>query len=93
MAEFADNNVKNVSISHNSFELNCDHHLRVSYKEDIDSRSKSKSAKELAVELRDLKITCQKNLPHSQGLQKKHQNKTTMPKSHSPGDKVWLNSK
>ena len=39
MAEFAYNNMKNVSTDHISFELNCGYHPPTSYKEDIDPRS------------------------------------------------------
>ncbi len=39
MAEFAYNNAKNASISHPSFELNCDFHPQASYKKDVDPRS------------------------------------------------------
>ena len=51
MAEFAYNNAKNASTGHTSFELNCGYHPRVSYKEDLDLRSKSKTAEELSSEL------------------------------------------
>ena len=44
MAEFAYNNAKNTNIGHIPFELNYIFHLRVSYKEDVDPRSKSKTA-------------------------------------------------
>ena len=36
---------------------------------------------------------CQKNLYHIQKLQKRAHNKGVKPKSHTSGDKVWLNSK
>ena len=44
MAEFAYNNAKNASTSHTPFELNCGYHPRVSFEEDSDPRSRSKSA-------------------------------------------------
>ena len=56
MAEFAYNNAKNASTSHTPFELNCAYHPRVSYEENIDPRSKSKSADDLANDLRELII-------------------------------------
>ena len=93
MAEFEYNNAKIISVNHNSFELNWDYHLRVSYKKEIDSLSKSKSAKELAVKLRDLKTKYQKNIQYTQGLQKQHHNQATKSKSYSLGDKARLNSK
>ena len=70
MAEFAYNNAKNASTGHTPFKLNCGYHPRMSYKEDVDSRSQSKSADELLVELRELMIVYQENLHHAQELQK-----------------------
>ena len=51
MAEFAYNNTKNASTGFTSFELNCGYYPRVSYKEDLDPRSKSRTAEELFSEL------------------------------------------
>ncbi len=65
IAEFAYNNVKNASTGHNSFELNCDYHHRVSFKEDVDPRSKFHSANELAKELKKLIEVCCQNLLHT----------------------------
>ncbi len=48
MAEFAYNNAKNASTGHILFELNCGYHLRVSFKDDVNPRSRSRSANELA---------------------------------------------
>ena len=70
MAEFAYNNAKNASTSYMSFELNCGYHPWMLYKEEVDLCSQSKSAEELLVELRELMISCYKNLNHSQELQK-----------------------
>ena len=58
MAEFAYNNAKNASTGHTPFELNCGYHPRVSYKEDLDPCSKSKTAEELSPELRNLMAVC-----------------------------------
>ena len=93
MAEFAYNNAKNVSTGHTLFELNCGYHPCISYKEDVDLYSKSKSADELSSELWELMTVCRENLHHSQELQKQGYNKGTKPRSYAPGDKVWLNSK
>ena len=41
IAEFAYNNTKNTSSGYTSFELNCGFYPRVSYKEDVDPRSRS----------------------------------------------------
>ena len=93
MAEFAYNNAKNASTSHTPFELNCGYHPRMSYKEDVDSRSQSKSADKLLAELRELIIVCRENLYHAQKLQKQAHNKGVKPQSYSPSEKIWLNSK
>ena len=62
MAEFTYNNTKNVSIGYTLFELNLDFYSQASYKEDIDLRSQSKSADDLAIKLKELIIVCRKNL-------------------------------
>ena len=93
MAEFAYNNAKNASTDHTPFELNCGYHLWMSYEEEVNPRSKSKSADELLAELRELMFVCRENLHHAQELQKQAHNKGVKPRSYSPGDKVWLNSK
>ena len=59
MAEFTYNNTKNASTGYTPFELNCGYHPRVSYKEDHDPRSKSRTAEELSSELRELMTVCQ----------------------------------
>ncbi len=58
MAEFAYNNAKNASTGHTPFELNCGYHPRVSVKEDVDPRLRSRFANELAEELRELMEVC-----------------------------------
>ena len=70
MAEFAYNNAKNASTGYTPFELNCGYNPRMSYKEDVDPRSQSKSADQLSAKLRELMIVCRENLQHAQGLQK-----------------------
>ena len=75
MAKFAYNNIKNTHIGHTPFEPNCDYHLRVSFKEDIDPRSISHSANKLAEELKELmEVYCQ-NLFYAQKLQKRAHHK------------------
>ena len=54
IAEFAYNNAKNASIGHTPFKLNCGYHPCVFFKEDTNSRSWSKIADELLVELWEL---------------------------------------
>ena len=93
MTEFAYNNAKNASTGHTPFELNCGFYPRMSYKEDVDPRSQSKSADKLSTELRELMIVCRENLHHAQELRKRGHNKGVKPRSYAPGNKVWLNSK
>ena len=88
MAEFACNNVKNVSNGHTLFELNCGYHLYMSYKENIDLCSKSKSAEELLDELQKHMLICRENLNYAQKLQKQAHNRSTKLRSYAPDDKV-----
>ena len=59
----------------------------MSYEEDVDSHSKSKSANKLSAKLREMIIVCY------QELQKRAHDKGVKPGNYAPGDKVWLNSK
>ena len=93
MAEFAYNNAKNASTGHMPFELNCGYHPQTSYKEDVNPRFWSKSADELATELRELITVCKKNLQHVYKLQKQYHNKHAKLRSYTLGEKVWLNNK
>ena len=93
MAKFAYNNAKNVSTGHTPFELNYGYHPRMSYKDDVDPCSQSKTADKLSVELRKLMIVCCENLYYAQELQKQAYDKGVKPRSYAPSDKVWLNSK
>ena len=70
MAEFAYNNAKNASTRHTFFELNYGYYPQVSFEENVNPYSKSKSADELSAELKDLMTICRKNLCHAQNLQK-----------------------
>ncbi len=65
MAEFAYNNMKNASTGHTPFELNCGYHPQTSYEEDVDPYSQSKSANELAIELRELIAVYREKLQHA----------------------------
>ena len=65
MAEFAYNNTKNTSIGYTPFKLNCGYHPKISFEEDIDSRSKSRSINELAKKLKELMEVCCQNLLHA----------------------------
>ena len=93
MAEFTYNNAKHDSIGYTLFELHYKYHLHVSYKENVEPHSKSKTANELTKELRNLMAASRKNLQHAQKLQKQAHNKETKPRNYVPGEKVWLNSK
>ena len=75
------------------FKLNYGYHLWMLYKDNVDLRSKSKSADNLSAELIELIIVYRENLYHAQKLQKRAYNKGIKPKSYAPSDKVWLNSK
>ena len=68
IAEFAYNNAKNASTGHMLFELNCSYYPQMSYKDDINPRSKSKSVENLLAKLRELMIVCRENLHHAQEL-------------------------
>ena len=93
MAEFAHNDAKNASTGHTLFELNCGFHPWASYKEVVDPRSKSKAADKLATQLRELTTICRESIQHAQELQKQYHDKHVKPRSYTPGEKVWLNSK
>ena len=93
MAEFAYNNAKNASTGFMPFELNYGYHPWVSYKEDLDPHSKSRTAEELSSKLRELMTVCQQNLHHAQELQKRGHDKKVKPQSYAPGEKIWLSSK
>ena len=68
MAKFIYKNATNASFDYTLFELNCNYHLGMSYKENVNSRSKSKFSDELLAELRKLMIIWQKNLHNAQKL-------------------------
>ena len=88
MAKFAWNNAKNASFSHKLFKLNCKYYSQMSYKEDINPRSKLKSADKLLIELRKSIIACKENLYHAQKLQKRANDKGVKLKSYAPSGKV-----
>ena len=68
MVEFTYNNAKNASTSYTLFELNYGYHPRVSFKEDTDLCSQSKTAEELSSKLKELMTVCRENLHHAQEL-------------------------
>ena len=93
MTKFVYNNAKNASTSHIFFELNWVYHLYVSFEENINLCSQSKTADELSIGLQEVITVCLKNLHHAQKLQKQAHNKYIKPRSYALDNKVWLNSK
>ncbi len=93
MTEFAYNNVKNPSTGYTLFKPNCGYHPRVSFEEDVDPRSRSRSADELAKVLKELIEVCCQNLLYIPELQKNTHDKRVKSHSYALGEKVWLNSK
>ena len=92
IAEFAHNNAKNTTTGYTLFELNCGYHPCIFYEEDLDTRSKLRTAEELSSKFRKLMTVYQQNLYHSQELQKQAYDKSVKPQSYTPGNKVWLSS-
>ena len=88
MAEFAYNNAKNTSTGHISFKLNYSYHPRVFFEEDVDSRSRSRSANKLATELKKLMEVCCQNLLYAQELQKRVYDKGGKSQSSALGEKI-----
>ena len=54
ITEFAYNNAKNANTGHTPFEFNCGYYPCVSYEENLDPHSKSKTAEKLSSELQNL---------------------------------------
>ena len=65
----------------------------MSYKKDIDPRSRSKLVEKLSSEFQKLISIYRKNFYHAQKLQKQANDRGTKTRSYVPGDKVCLNSK
>ena len=93
MAKFAYNNAKNASTGHIPFKLNCGYLPRMSYKEEVNPRSKSKSVNKLSAEPKEQIIVCYENLHHAQELQERAHDKDVKLKNYASNNKVWLNSK
>ena len=88
MVKFTYNNAKHASMGYLSFEFNCRYHPRVSYKKNVNPRSRSKTADELTKELKNLMAACRENLQHAQKLQKQAQDKRTKPRIYASSEKV-----
>ena len=93
MAKFAYNNAKNASTGYILFELNCGYYPCISYKEDLDLHSKSKTAKKLSSKLQKLITIYQQNFYHAQKFQKRANDKKVKLQSYALSDIIWLNSK
>ena len=93
IAEFAYNNAKNTRTGYILFDLNCGYHPCVSFEKNTNPRSQLKLADELSAKLQDLMTVCRENLYHAQERQKQAHNRSVKPRSYTPNDKVWLNSK
>lgn len=88
MAKFASNNVKNACTGYTSFELNCDYHLWMLYKKEVNFYLQSKTAYKVLTKLKELIIVYCKNLYYAQRVQKHAHNKSTKPKSFALGNKI-----
>ncbi len=64
MVKFTHNNMKNANTDYTLFELNCGFYLQASYEKNVDPHSQSKSADELAIELRELMAVSREKLQH-----------------------------
>ena len=93
MAIFIYNNAKNASTGYMPFKLNYSYYLRVSFKENTNLCSKSKSANRLLAKLQELMTVCRKNIYYTQKLQKQANDKGVKSRSYAPSDKIWLNGK
>ncbi len=88
IVEFTYNNANNASTRHISFELNCSYYSKVSFEEDVDSHSRSRSTNKLAKELKELIEVCCQNLFHTQELQNRAYDKGVKSRSYTPDKKI-----
>ena len=86
--EFTDNNAKNTNTGYISFELNCEYHLWISYKIDLNPRSELKIMEKLSFKLRNLMDVCEQNLYHAHDFLKQAHNKGVKPQNYALGDKI-----
>lgn len=75
------------------FEALLGYHPRISYEDNRDPRSKSRTAGENAATLRDLIKELKVNLTESQELQTIYHNKHVKERTYRPGESVWLSGK
>ena len=88
IVKFGYNNAKNASTGHISFKLNCGYHPCVSFEEDTNPCSQSKTADKLLAKLQKLMTLYRENLHHSQELQTQTHDKDIKPRSYAPSNKV-----
>ena len=88
MTKFIYNNAKKASTNHTFFELNCNYHLQIFFKNNVDLYSRSRLANELAKKLKELINICQQNLLHAQKLQKKANDKGVKPQNYALKEKI-----
>ncbi len=93
MPKFAYNNIKNASIDHTLFELNCKFLPQVLFEDDINSYSKSCSTHKLVDKLRKLIVIFCQNSVHTQKLYKRAYDKWVKNCSYALSEKIWLNRK
>ena len=93
MAEFAYNNSWQATTMISPFDALLGYHLRISYKDNLDPRSKSWSADENLATLRELMKELKVNLIELQELQTLYHNKHVKEGTYWPGESVWLSAK
>lgn len=93
MVEFVYNNTKNINIDHIPLELSYSYYPYAFFEDKTNLYPKSRSANELAKELRNLISIYQQNLICTQKLQKQAPKQDVKPCSYASGKKVWFNSK
>ena len=93
MSEFAYNNSRQASTTTSPFEALLGYHPRMSYEDNRDPQSKSRTADENAAALQDLMKELKMNLTESQELQTLYHNKHMKERSYRSGESVWLSEK
>ena len=70
------------------FEFHCRYHFWVSYKKDLNSYLKSKTAKDLSFKLQNLMTICYQNFYYAQKLQNQAYYKKVKPQSYALVNKI-----
>lgn len=76
MVKFVYSNTKNTNIGYIQFELNYNYYPRIFFEDDVNLYLKFYSANKLVNELKNLILTYQQNLIHTQKLEKQTYNKS-----------------